>query len=28
MILGDTILETRGLTKYIKGFTAVNGVNL
>ena len=28
MILGDTILETRGLTKEFKGFTAVNGVNL
>jgi branched-chain amino acid transport system ATP-binding protein len=28
MILGDTILETRGLTKQFKGFTAVNGVNL
>ncbi len=28
MILGDTILETRGLTRQFKGFTAVNGVNL
>src|ERR1700754_1665747 len=28
MILGDTILETRGLTREFKGFTAVNGVNL
>jgi branched-chain amino acid transport system ATP-binding protein len=28
MILGDTILETRGLTKEFKGFTAVSGVNL
>ena len=28
MILGDTILETRGLTKEFKGFIAVNGVNL
>jgi branched-chain amino acid transport system ATP-binding protein len=28
MILGDTILETRGLTKEFRGFTAVNGVNL
>jgi branched-chain amino acid transport system ATP-binding protein len=28
MNLGDTILETRGLTKEFKGFTAVNGVNL
>src|SRR5260370_9334524 len=28
MILGDTILETRGLNKEFKGFTAVNGVNL
>src|SRR3981189_2134738 len=28
MILGDTILETRGLTKEFKGFAAVNGVNL
>jgi branched-chain amino acid transport system ATP-binding protein len=28
MILGDTILETRGLTKAFKGFTAVNGVDL
>src|SRR5690242_5209181 len=28
MILGDTIRETRGLTKEFKGFTAVNGVNL
>src|ERR1700730_5807700 len=28
MILGDTILETRGLTKEIKGFTAVNDVKL
>src|SRR6195952_1376849 len=28
MILGDTILETRGLTKEFKGFTAVNDVNL
>jgi branched-chain amino acid transport system ATP-binding protein len=28
MILGDTILETHGLTKQFKGFTAVNGVNL
>ncbi|WP_296662799.1 ABC transporter ATP-binding protein [Paraburkholderia sp.] len=28
MILSDTILETRGLTKQFKGFTAVNGVNL
>src|SRR5579864_4701676 len=28
MILGDTILETRGLTREFKGFIAVNGVNL
>src|SRR5258706_10708362 len=28
MILGDTILETRGLTREFKGFTAVSGVNL
>ncbi|WP_186196245.1 ABC transporter ATP-binding protein [Burkholderia gladioli] len=28
MILGDTILETRGLTKEFRGFTAVGGVNL
>src|ERR1700722_11011535 len=28
MILGDTILETRGLTREFKGFVAVNGVNL
>src|SRR6201991_53802 len=28
MILGDTILETRGLTREFKGFTAVNGVAL
>ncbi|AOK28325.1 ABC transporter ATP-binding protein [Burkholderia singularis] len=28
MILGDTILETRELTKEFKGFVAVNGVNL
>ncbi|TCG08034.1 ABC transporter ATP-binding protein [Paraburkholderia steynii] len=28
MILGDTILETRGLTREFRGFTAVNGVNL
>ncbi|WJF90340.1 ABC transporter ATP-binding protein [Paraburkholderia bonniea] len=28
MILGDAILETRGLTKEFKGFTAVNEVNL
>src|ERR1700744_447181 len=28
MILGDTILETRGLTREFKGFTAVNGVDL
>ena len=28
MILGDTILETRGLTRELKGFVAVNGVNL
>ena len=28
MILGDTILETRGLTSEFKGFIAVNGVNL
>ena len=28
MILGDTIQETRGLTKEFKGFTAVNDVNL
>jgi branched-chain amino acid transport system ATP-binding protein len=28
MILGDSILETRGLTKEFKGFTAVNDVNL
>ncbi|MGE5616195.1 MAG: ATP-binding cassette domain-containing protein, partial [Bacillota bacterium] len=25
---GDTILETRGLTKEFKGFVAVDGVNL
>ncbi|BCQ51002.1 ABC transporter ATP-binding protein [Burkholderia gladioli] len=28
MFLGDTILETRGLTKEFRGFTAVGGVNL
>jgi len=28
MMLGDTILETHGLTRQFKGFTAVNGVNL
>ncbi|AYQ86835.1 ABC transporter ATP-binding protein [Burkholderia gladioli] len=28
MILGDTILKTRGLTKEFRGFTAVGGVNL
>ncbi|WP_246796346.1 ABC transporter ATP-binding protein [Burkholderia perseverans] len=28
MILGDTILETHGLTKEFRGFTAVSGVNL
>src|SRR5579859_1803314 len=28
MILGDTILETRGLSREFKGFIAVNGVNL
>jgi branched-chain amino acid transport system ATP-binding protein len=28
MIRGDTILETSGLTKEFKGFTAVNGVHL
>jgi branched-chain amino acid transport system ATP-binding protein len=28
MIQSETILETRGLTKEFKGFTAVNGVNL
>src|SRR3954462_6780989 len=28
MILGDTILETRGLTREFKGFIAVNKVNL
>src|SRR6201997_4644053 len=28
MILGDTILETRGLTREFKGFRAVSGVDL
>src|SRR5579863_615010 len=28
MILGDTILETRGLTREFRGFVAVNNVNL